>query len=110
MGSLIKRDRLVSAHELKRRDNIFLHVLAEIGRHWGQALEEKFNIKDKVRGGLLRLEVLPQDLYDAGGISGMRFLVDSLRGEALDEFAVELFGEKDDGLDDGLFHSLDVLG
>ena len=40
----------------------------------------------------------------------MRFLVDSLRGEALDEFAVELFGEKDDGLDDGLFHSLDVLG
>jgi hypothetical protein len=40
----------------------------------------------------------------------MRFLVDSLRGEALDEFAVELFGEKDDCLDDGLFHSLDVLG
>jgi hypothetical protein len=40
----------------------------------------------------------------------MGFLVDSLGGEALDEFAVELFGEKDDGLDDGLFHSLDVLG
>jgi hypothetical protein len=73
-------------------------------------LEEKLDVKDKVWGGLLWLEVLSQDLYDAGGISGMGLLVDCLGREALNEFAVELFGEEDDCLDDGLFHSLDLLG
>jgi hypothetical protein len=39
LRSLVKRDGLVGAHQLKGGNDVFLDVFAQVGGHGGEALE-----------------------------------------------------------------------